>query len=220
MSSRFPRIPHLPGSHTDVNDLLLNDREAGSLLQGTVLVTEKLDGLNVMIRRGPGHTLRTSLKAEWRPAWRVVGPALSIFVQQRHTALWALTRQGAVFGEWLLHTVSVPYRTLPDVFVVLAIEEPAGRLLPPGRMAARCAEVGLWTPPPLFEGVLVGGVLGVRRLVGRSAWGPRRMEGVMVQPTSQKLWRLPAKWVEHGYAHPRPGVLPGNRNVVVDSAPW
>ena len=66
ISSDFPRIAHLPGSHVDIDDLVLSAEGADAFLAQETLVFEKLDGLNVMITSaGPGR-LQASVKGDWR----------------------------------------------------------------------------------------------------------------------------------------------------------
>jgi hypothetical protein len=217
MYSGFPRIGHLPGSHASVEDVLLNEEESRPFLREKVLVFEKLDGINVALRRTGPTRIGVGLKVEWsRGAGRHVARAIDVWVRQREERLLsAIGRREVLYGEWMWHTVTVDYDRLPALFLGFSWRDAEGRILPFSRARKKIEAAGVVPAAPRFEGVL-GDVSTLRRLVGGSDYGDARMEGVIVERA--RGWPRWAKWVEHDYAHPTPGHLSGARNRLVGRA--
>jgi len=214
--SSFPRIGHLPGSSHTPEDVLLTDDEAADFLRARVQVLEKLDGINVSLRRTGTHRVEVGLKVEWSRALRGgVKRAVDIWVRQHEPQLTTLLARGdTLYGEWLWHEVAVSYDRLPALLVALALERRAdkGRFVPFDEVAKEVRAVGLVPAAPLFLGRLQT-MERVKRLVSRSAHGPHRMEGVIIERMDGG-WPRWAKWVEADYAHPVPGRISGRKNHV------
>lgn len=213
--SSFPRVPHLPGSSNAPEDLLLDDEGARPFLEERVTVYEKLDGINVALRR----TGRTRIEAGLKPEWTGVlggrvARAIDIWQRQRERSLQAaLGAREVLYGEWLWHRVSVSYPSLPTLFVGFSWRGDDGELLGTRECRRRMIAAGLDPILPLFEGRL-GSVAKLRSFVGRSRCGAERMEGVIVERGAGRYPRF-AKWVEPDYAHPTAGRLSGARNQLV-----
>lgn len=214
-ASTFPRIPHLPGSHAAPEDILLDEEEAQPWLTEEVWVFEKLDGLNVTLRRRRRGGIGIALKPEWRRVLDgAVVRALDIWVRQREAALLEVLGPGRqLYGEWMWHQVSTVYDRLPDFFLGFAVRDEKGRFERADVALGRIAKAGLTPAEPLFVG-RVGSAARVKRWVKRSAYGPAKMEGVILERalSGDERW---CKWVDPAYAHPETGRLTGARNQLI-----
>jgi hypothetical protein len=149
ISSDFSRIAHLPGSHADVDDLVLNDDEAAAFLAQETLVFEKLDGLNVMITSAGAGRLQALLKSDWRGVGGGRVETAIALAQRESSLARALPGASCLYGEWLWHTVSVPYTHLDDVFVAFSLRDHRGRLVSHDRMANQLEGSGVAVAQPL-----------------------------------------------------------------------
>lgn len=203
----FPRIEHLPHSHAAADDLVLSHNEAAQFLSRPVLVFEKMDGINVAVGFHRSRGVVVQLKTMWRGVLNgAVESALCLYMMQREAALERLLGGGRVlYGEWLGHTLSVPYPQLDDFFHVFALRDAHGVLLPRGRLERAMQTVPLRLAQPTAQAVC-GNLAGVRRHVRRSRWGHHRMEGVILESPSARGLRY-AKWVEPSYEHVEPDEL-------------
>jgi len=212
--SSFPRIPHLPGSHASHDDLVLSDDETRRFFARPVVVLEKLDGLNVTLDLDRQGRVHAALKSEWRPTLaRGVGRALDIWVRQRERALQSLLDDGTLYGEWLRHRVHVGYDALPDCFVGFAFWRRRGGFAPSSELSRRLRAHGITPVEPLFRGRLRQ-LSTLTSLVGRSRFGPSKMEGVIVEVDADASEHRFAKWVDPAYVHPQKGALAGTLNSV------
>eukprot|EP00803_Ostreobium_quekettii_P007429 evm.model.scf_4811.1 EVM.evm.TU.scf_4811.1 scf_4811:242-3088(-) len=121
---KFPRTPHLlnMGAATR-DDLVLDGSETRLLLQGEVIVEEKVDGSNIGI----------GFDSEWRPTLQKRGHWVTPASEAQYAKLGAwLERHGAalaecigqhriLFGEWLFAQHTVVYDKLPDWFLAFDI---------------------------------------------------------------------------------------------------
>ena len=216
--STFPRIPHLAGSHADDDDLVLSVAETKAFLAQPLWAFEKRDGLNVMLARNGRGRVAASLKPDWQGvADGAVERAIGIWVAQREESLWQALKDGtAVYGEWLWHTVSISYTALDDLFVVMGVRNPKGRLLAYLEGAAWSAAHGLTSVHPLRGAAKAVPMTStsVRRLVGRSQFGATAMEGIILDNDDADDTLRFAKWVDARYVHPTKGVLSGARNTL------
>jgi hypothetical protein len=213
ITSDFPRIPHLPGSHVDVDDLVFDDDDAKAFLSRPAVVFEKLDGLNVMITSAGRGRLTASLKGEWRGAdGGAVERAIAIWLRQREHRLAPVLRGAScLYGEWLWHTVSVSYDALDDVFVAFSMRGPRGQLLPYAALRDSLEGSGVAVAKPLCHRRLRD-VASVRALAQRSRHRRGEGEGVILDLDGGDEQRRFAKWVNASYAHPQKGQLNGQKN--------
>lgn len=225
--SAFPRMGHLPGSSHTPEDVLLSLEEAAEFLRVRTHVIEKLDGINVSLRRTGAHRVEVGLKIEWtRALGGRVKSAVDIWVRQHESQLTTLLAPGdTLYGEWLWHEVAVPYDRLPALLVGFGLYRGdagggtakgplggRGRFIPFDEMAAAVRAVGLEPARSIFRGKLKT-LDRVKKLVSRSNCGPHRMEGVIAERLDDG-WPRWCKWVEADYAHPVPGRISGRKNRV------
>ena len=210
----FPRVPHLSGSGVGPGDLLLSPDFEARLFGRRLVVSEKLDGINVAVGvRADGRPL-FEVRERWRDALGGgVVRALDLYLRQRERDLAAVLRPGwTLYGEWLWHRLTVTYDRLPDLFVVLAVVDRRGRCLPFAPARRTLERAGFATPPVVWRGRLAHR-RALTAQVGRSRYGRGRMEGVVVElPGEPDPRRRFAKWVRPSYVAPTVGVLDGRRN--------
>jgi hypothetical protein len=177
----YPRVAHLVAGRGTRDDLVLSPSEVTDFLAQPVVVEEKVDGANVVVwmegsqvtcalRSGPGAMDRAGQ----------LGP-LRAWLAQHDEALRTVVPDGvALYAEWLLLTHSVAYDCLPAYLVALDLwRAESGFAGVDGRNRA-LRDTGIATPPELWRGV-AGTAVAVEGMMGRSAWGPELMEGVVAR---------------------------------------
>jgi hypothetical protein len=122
---RFPRTPHLVwlGQDEARDDKVLSADEARELLDGSVLVEEKVDGANVGLslsdtgiraqNRG-AYVERETCHPQFKPLFRWLDV-------HRHALTDALDPNLILFGEWCYAVHSVRYTKLPDWFLAFDV---------------------------------------------------------------------------------------------------
>jgi hypothetical protein len=181
---KYPRVPHVSGgSNATSDDVIWAAAGADPLAGVEVIVEEKLDGANVSIwfdggmprvgmRGGADTADRGGLRGRVR-AWAA-----------EHAVRLAdvLGDSLVLYGEWLLVRHSVAYDALPGPLVGIDVfDREAGVFLdPPGRDAVLHA-AGVPVPPRIFAGT-VDSLPSITEMVGRSAFGSARAEGLIIRP--------------------------------------
>jgi hypothetical protein len=213
----FEAIPHLPGSQLGADDVLLGDDDAAPFFDEEVLVFEKVDGINLVVRR-EGSRVYGLLKKRWRRALGGrVQRAIDLWVRQRERELTGALPAGCELTcEWVWHRVTIAYDRLPQEALVFGARGRDGRPLPWADAEALIDAAGLAKNAPLFAGRL-GSLARLKRLLNRSQFASSpatRMEGLIVQraPEHEELW---AKWVRDDYREVGPHELSGEKNAVV-----
>jgi len=168
-----------------------------AVIDGEVVVEEKLDGANVNLwlqdrqvacglRSGPGAMDRAGQLGQ-----------LQAWIAQHDEALrQALADYEAIYAEWLLLSHSVGYDRLPSYLVVLDLWRPDGFATADERNSV-CAAAGLPTPPEVWRGV-PGSVAAVEARLGPSAFGPEPMEGLVVRTADGRPPRV-AKFLRDSF---------------------
>jgi ATP-dependent RNA circularization protein (DNA/RNA ligase family) len=181
---KFPHTPHLDwlSSAPVRHDKVLSPAEARELLEGEVLVEEKVDGANLGISVGPGGELRAQNRGSYlgtraAPQFQPLWPWLEA---QRSRLVDALGPNLMLFGEWCFAVHSVRYETLPDWFLAFDVyDKQAGRFWSSARRDALTESLGLARVPVVARGHFT--VEGVKKLLGTSSLTPAPMEGVYLR---------------------------------------
>lgn len=131
----YPRTRHLPWNPNATRDDLVATEDECRIILGSdrVQVTEKVDGANVGMARGPiirnrnhilrkGHTARTAAKRQFSSIFNWYYEHLHLFDE-----LDRLAPNTSVFGEWLLARHSVAYDLLPSWFLAFDLYDYASR---------------------------------------------------------------------------------------------
>jgi hypothetical protein len=213
----MPRIAHLPGSNPGRDDMVLSPDEARPFFEQPVVITEKLDGVSLTVRRGPLGELTCGFRGGWDGALGGrLRRAAETWVRLHEDRFAPLTNRGfAVLGEWLWHRFHVTYDALPAAALFYALCDPRGRMLPRAEALTMLAATGLPVDSIRFSGVL--GERSLPRLCGTSAYGSERAEGLVVELLEHGRVRW-AKWVRGGYVKPTYRGLSGERNRVREAA--
>lgn len=201
---RFPHTPHLAwlGSAEPRDDKVLSATDAAGLLQGEVVVEEKLDGANLGFSLGAAGELRvqnrgTYLTAPYAgqfarlPAWLAMhGDGIAEKLLDHHNSPLIL------FGEWCAARHSLAYSQLPDWLLLFDVfDAGAGRFWSSARRNAMAQRLGLATAPQVARGRFRLNELieGVDTWLSRFRDGP--LEGVVVRKESADWCEQRAKLV-------------------------
>lgn len=122
---RFPRTPHLAwlSSRLPRDDKVLGPDDATALLEGKVVVEEKLDGANLGVSLGEDGMLRFQNRGQYlHPPFVGQFQRLGSWIAAHEYALRSHLLPGLiVFGEWCAARHSVAYDRLPDWWVVFDV---------------------------------------------------------------------------------------------------
>jgi len=184
----YPRLPHLAaGFGVEANDLVLTAPQRLALLGHPVRVEEKLDGANLSIALdtagAPAVATRGGVGTSDRGGH--LGRARA-WAAQRSDALRELLEDGlVVYGEWLLTTHGVRYNRLPDLFVAFDLLDTQGAWRSVYERDSALDAVGIARPPVLAE-LPRGGLEELDCLLGGSAYGAERAEGLVVRSLASR----------------------------------
>ena len=154
---RFPHTAHIAwlnkGSPRD--DKILNPAEVKTLLQGPVVVEEKLDGANLGISLDNHGQLRAQNRGQYllHPYTGQFSRLVPWLAQHESDLHDILTADLIVFGEWCAAQHSLDYAQLPDWFLVFDVyDRSTQKFWSTARRNALAKSAGLATVPCLFEG--------------------------------------------------------------------
>lgn len=196
---KFPHTPHLLwlGEGSPREDKLLSPGEAQVFLATSVVAEEKVDGANLGLSIGPDGRIRAQSRGSYlapgrsHAQWNLLWP----WIAQREQSLAAALGRGLMlFGEWCYALHTIPYLELTDWLLAFDVyEQASGRFWSSERRNALAHELGLHTAPEVFRGRLA--LNQVPGLIGRSALGAPRMEGVYFRRERDGLLERRAKVV-------------------------
>lgn len=163
--SEFHRFPHTPylawlGSGAPRDDKVLSPIEASELLNGEVVLEEKLDGANLGFSLGPASEVRVQNRGQYLvdphagqfarlPAW------LELHSDAVAEALLEHADDGLMlFGEWCTARHSLAYTRLPDWFLLFdVLETGTDTFWSSTRRNALASRLGLATTPQVARGL-------------------------------------------------------------------
>lgn len=154
---RFPHTPHLAwlGQGLPRDDKLLSRPEVEELLEGEVVVEEKLDGANLGLSLGGDGRLRAQnrgdyLELPYRGQFTRLGSWLG---GHAHLFQDHLKPGLIVFGEWCAARHSLDYGSLPDWYLVFDVyDREAEMFWNTSRRDALAQQLGLRVVPELARG--------------------------------------------------------------------
>lgn len=198
---RFPHTPHLAwlGADPPREDKVLSMTEANNLLDGEVVVEEKLDGANLGLSLGPDAQLRAQNRGQYLAAPHAGQFARlpSWLTQHADALLNMLTPELILFGEWCAARHSLDYGALPDWFLLFDVyDRIAGRFWCTTRRNAFAQAACLATVPRLLRGRTTLSALEQRVMSTPSKYRTGQpLEGVMVRRESADWCEARAKLV-------------------------
>ncbi len=169
---KFPRTPHLFGSHGTDDDKRLSRAESLAFIDDpSLIVEEKLDGTNVgihftragrMVLQCRGHEITEGMHAQYDllKQWAAVKrPMLETTLADRYI----------LYGEWLYAKHSLHYRALPHYFFEFDLyDKDAAQFLDLATRLRMFQGTGLQSVPVLHRGPAAEKQL--RTLIGPSAF--------------------------------------------------
>lgn len=182
---RFPHTPHIawlgPGQPRD--DKVMATGEVADLLDGELVVEEKVDGANLgfsvsedgelQAQNRGSYLSREFCHEQFQPLWSWLGV-------REHALVNALWPDLMLFGEWCTTVHSVAYDALPDWFLGFDVYDRAeARFWATGKRDALLAELGLCAVPRLATGRFT--LEGLEAALDGSRVGSGPMEGIVVR---------------------------------------
>jgi hypothetical protein len=152
------------------------------LLEGGVHIEEKLDGANISLAIGDSRQIEVASRGGHGAIDRGnhLGRARA-WAAERSDDLHRLLADGRIlYGEWLLTRHGVGYDSLPDLLVGFDLFDPQAGWMSVHDRDERLHRAGLATPPVLGEFDHID-LATVDALIGPSAFGAPRMEGVILR---------------------------------------
>lgn len=197
---RFPHTPHLawlgPGEPRD--DKVLSAIEAAALLDGEVVVEEKLDGANLGLSLGPDGRLRAQNRGHYlvEPYSGQFARLAYWFALHAESIASALNSDLILFGEWCAARHSLGYESLPDWLLVFDVYDlHSGYFWTSARRNQLVQRMGLSHVPGVASGRHSLAQLN-QLLVGRpSNYRHGAMEGLVIRRESTERCELRAKLV-------------------------
>lgn len=197
---RFPHTPHLAwlGDRIPRDDKVLSPQEVATLLDGNVVVEEKLDGANLGISLGDDGQLRTQNRGQYLlEPYSGQFSRLHIWLNQHSEALYSvLTPDLIFFGEWCAARHSLEYIGLPDWFLLFDVyDRVKGRFWSTRRRNILAIDAGLETVPQVLCGKTSIHALKQLVLDANSHYRNGSLEGVVVRRESAEWCKARAKLV-------------------------
>lgn len=219
---RFPHTPHLEwlGEETPRDDKVLSSAEADALLDGYVVVEEKLDGANLGFSIDKDARIRAQNRGQYLtdPYAGQFSRLTSWLSQHTDSLRDALTPELIIFGEWCAARHSLDYSALPDWFLLFDVYDCAvGRFWSTTRRNWLAKAACLVTVPEVFHGRTTLSALAEQVMNTPSqyrAGGP--LEGLVIRKESPDWCETRAKLVRTDFAqaidtHWRKRVIEWNR---------
>ena len=190
---RFPHTPHLAwlGSGEPRDDKVLSPVEAGELLDGAVVLEEKLDGANLGFSVSPAGELLAQNRGQYLqapfsgqfvrlPAW------LAVHAQTLQAELLAHANDKLMlFGEWCAARHSLNYDRLPDWYVLFDVYDQATQVFWSSvRRDALARRLGLVTVPRLGRGRFTLDQLKTKLVEEPSRFRDGELEGIVIRRES------------------------------------
>ena len=202
---RYPHIAHIAWLSDGIprDDKLLTPSEVAALLDGDVVVEEKLDGANLGFSIGPDGALRAQNRGQYLlPPFVGQFARLGNWLAAHQDRLFdALPESLIVFGEWCTARHSLHYDTLPDWWLMFDVyDREAQRFWSTTRRNELAAELAVTVVPRLYQGRV-----SVAQLRDWASHEPSRLrkgnlEGLVVRK-EDALWLYErAKLVHPGFA--------------------
>lgn len=183
---RFPHTPHIAwlGIGSPRDDKVLSPAEAEALLDGPVVVEEKLDGANLGFSVGPGGEVRMQNRGSYlHPPWHGQFARLDRWLPAHEERLFDhLGEHRIAFGEWCAARHSLDYPSLPDWWLMFDVyDRHEQRFWSTRRRDALADSLGVAKVPCLFRGNLTFKQLQELMLDQRSRFRDGVLEGVVVR---------------------------------------
>lgn len=194
----YPRVAHLVGGRGTRDDLVLGEGDRQALLDGPVVIEEKLDGANVVLWV-EDHQVKVALRSGEGASDRAgqLGPLRAWIAEHTDPLRTLLDGETAAYAEWLLLTHSVAYDQLPAYLVVLDLWDPATGFVLVAERDRRCRDAEVACVPTVWKGT-PRTVDEVERHFGTSTFGHEPMEGLVVRTVDGRSPRL-AKILRPGF---------------------
>ena len=201
---RFPRTPHIAwlAEASPRDDKLLSPAEAEALLDGEVVIEEKIDGANLGISLGPDGDLRLQNRGQFlMPPYGGQFARLGSWLAPKENAVFdALDENQILFGEWCAARHSVAYDRLPDWFLLFDVyDRSEDKFWSASRRDTLAGEIGLSIVPRLFQGRTT--VPELKELVGSavSQFREGTVEGVVLRSETPQWLVSKAKLVRSDF---------------------
>jgi len=185
------------GDQSPRADKVLPPSEIADLLNGEVVVEEKVDGANLGLSVGPDGLMRAQNRGTWlKRGGHAQFDGLWAWIDQRQADLAeTLGEHLMLFGEWCLAVHSVKYADLPDWFLGFDVyDRIASRFWDAVRRDALLKDLRLASVPRLAQGQFT--VTELRNMLSQpSKVGGDSLEGIYIRADETGWLKARAKIV-------------------------
>ena len=185
---KFPRTPHLPSSHVSDNDRTMSISECVHLCENSeIIICEgKIDGTNVGV-----YFAEESQPILLKSAGLITNNEKKQYNVYRNWVfkhmdiLWrVLGTRWVLFGEWLWQTHSIEYNQLPDYLIGFDLYDRSTESFVCSNIVRKVIGNNIAVVPILWKGCIYSAenlIEHVKEMVGDSAYGQTKVEGVYIR---------------------------------------
>jgi len=201
---RFPHTPHLAwlGEGSPRDDKVLSSPEREELLNGDVLVEEKLDGANLGITINSLGSICVQNRGQYlEPPFSGQFARLSSWLPPREEIMTRVLGPNLIlFGEWCAARHSLDYFTLPDWFLAFDVyDRSAGRFWSTARRNELVSRLSIPFVPAVFTGKTSMQELQALLLHTNSQFRPGPLEGLVIRKENADWLEGRAKLVQPNF---------------------
>ncbi len=182
---RFPRTPHLAwlGRVPPRGDKVLSAHDSQEFLAKTVVIEEKVDGVNVGLSIDERGEVRAQNRGQYlsRKNSHSQFSLLFEWISKRRSSLKShLGQRYILFGEWCYAVHTIHYTALPDWFLAFDIfDRDASRFISTEKRNSLLGKIGVFPVPFIDKGVF--DVSSIRKKLGPSRLTNGLAEGLYVR---------------------------------------
>jgi len=183
---KYPRIGHIQGSNPSSDDIMFKS----TIYNVKWFVTEKMDGSQICFTlddNGQIHAFNRNTELLLGHSDKQFS-ILQIWINNHYEDLFQLLQTHILYGEWLFHTHTVYYDTLPDWFLAFGLKDKqTGLFLPPIKTWKDIQQTSICHVPVFYEKKQFQSFEDMMSIIQKSTYGPNKMEGFVLHHLSGQL---------------------------------
>ncbi|KAF8167285.1 ATP dependent DNA ligase [Crassisporium funariophilum] len=205
---KFPRTPHLINMGAATLDDIHSDVSSFAVVQGHVVVTEKIDGANMGFSLSSVRGIVVQNRSHYvNPSSHEQFKKLGAWLERHQEELMTILDRDPyfperyiLFGEWMFATHSIAYTHLPDHFIAYDLFDRSAKTWVDTKTLRRLLEpTTISTVPIVHEGRMPTEAELLGLIQQKSRFYDGRIEGVYVKVEANSTVRLRGKVVRSDF---------------------